>query len=52
MHMLIINELMIVNDWMNDEIEWMDVWMNEGMKKIWENRVSACSGVLHKHNVS
>jgi len=34
-----------MNDWMNDEkmdaIEWMDVWINEGMKKIKENWVSA-----------
>jgi len=38
------NDWMIVNDWMNDENmdenNGMDVWMNEGMKKIKEKCVS------------
>jgi len=45
-----------VNAWVNDEkmdaIDWMDVSINEGMKKIRENWVSDCSDILHIHNMS
>jgi len=41
-----------MNDEKNDEIDWMDVWMNEGMKKIREYEVSGRAGFLHRLGVS
>ena len=38
--------------WKMYAIDWMNVWMNEGMKNLGKIEASASSGLLHRLGVS